>query len=436
VQSSPGSRHPAGFTPTGFPAPPAPAQRVRRIAGAVLTAVLAISAAVVLTKPDEPRAAAAGTVFPGITKRADDPVTRVLRAQAAALLRGDRPGWLAAVDPAKPALRKRYQGLYASLRALRISHFEYHFEPGTPTSGAVVTTDVEVAFCFSQDPCPAYVRSRRQGPPRIAQTLTLRATGPGYVITGLAAAEQPTHLQPTPWEAGDLVVAEGKRVSVGAPPELAGRLPEVVQVADLAAAVNDRYAPLMGNPQRRYRLYLASAKTWKIWYGAGLAEWAAGYMQPLNDAGADAVIDLSGISDRDELREVVQHEFGHVVTVGGRDPADQWLAEGIAEYIGHQPRPAPDTASSVFLRRMPRPASMVPRPLLDGDGTERAGEFYAHSHFAVECMAVKYGESAMLTFVRLRLREDRSRDDAARSAFGRRFAAVDKACTAWLRQQI
>jgi len=69
------------------------------------------------------------------------------------------------------------------------------------------------------------------------------------------------------------------------------------------------------------------------------------------------------------------------------------------------------------------------------DDPGRAGEFYAHSHYAVECMAVKYGESAMLTFVRLRLREDRSWDDAARSAFGRSFAAVDRSCTAWLRQQ-
>jgi len=432
VQRHPGGRLPAHFTPSDPRVLPGRAQRVRRIAGAVLTAVLAITVAAIVTKPAEPRAAAAGAMFPGIPRRADDPVSRALRAQAAALLRGDRAGWLAAVDPAKPALRKRYQGLYTSLRALHISHFEYHLGPGAATSGPV---EVEVSFCFSGDPCPAYVRSRRDGPPRIAQTLTLRATGSGHVITGLAAAAQPTYLQPTPWEAGDLVVVEGKRVSVGAPPELAGRLPEAVQVADLAAAVNDRYAPLFGNPQQRYRLYLATAKTWKTWYSAGPADWAAGYMQPLNDTGGDAVVDLSAITEREELREVVQHEFGHVVTVGGHDPIDDWLAEGIAEYIGHQPRSAPDTVSSEILRSMPRPSSMVPRPLESGDDPGRAGEFYAHSHYAVECMAVKYGESAMLTFVRLRLREDRSWDDAARSAFGRSFAAVDRSCTAWLRQQ-
>ena len=50
-------------------------------------------------------------------------------------------------------------------------------------------------------------------------------------------------------------------------------------------------------------------------------------------------------------------------------------------------------------------------------------------------MAQKYGEPAMLTFVRLRLREDHSRDAAARTAFGRSFATVDKTCSSWVRTQ-
>jgi len=42
---------------------------------------------------------------------------------------------------------------------------------------------------------------------------------------------------------------------------------------------------------------------------------------------------------------------------------------------------------------------------------------------------------AMLTFVRLRLREDQSRDAAARAAFGRPFATVEKTCSSWVRTQ-
>lgn len=384
----------------------------------MLTAVLAITVAVIVTRPLPPPLIAAGTP-------AGDPVARVLHDQAAALLRADRAGWLAAVDPAGPALRKRYLGVYAALRALRVSHFAYHLGRARSDAG---TVDVEIAFCFSGDPCPA--------PPRIAQTLTLRPAGPGPVITAVAAAEKPTHLQPMPWETGELVVAEGRRVSVGAPPELAGRLREAVRVADRAAAVNDRYAGLAGNPQRRYRVFLAGRKAWRTWYGSGVDEWAAGYMQPLHDVGADVVINVSAVRTPAQLREVVQHELAHVATVSGVDPPDHWLVEGVAEYIGARPGRAAGTHSHGVLRRMTPPTSIVPGPLGRAAPAKRAGEFYALAHYAVECMATTYGERAMMTFVRLRLRAGLERDDAARQAFGRSFAAVDRSCLAWMRRRL
>jgi hypothetical protein len=102
-----GRLHPIELLARLLPGGPGPAQRVRRIAGAVLTAVLAITVTVVVTKPGPRHQFAAGAIAAG---SADGPVPRALRAQAAALLRGDRAGWLASVDPAKPALRKRYQG--------------------------------------------------------------------------------------------------------------------------------------------------------------------------------------------------------------------------------------------------------------------------------------------------------------------------------------
>ncbi|MET0415178.1 MAG: hypothetical protein ABW022_04045, partial [Actinoplanes sp.] len=135
------------------------------------------------------------------------------------------------------------------------------------------------------------------------------------------------------------------------------------------------------------------------------------------------------------LREVIQHEMGHVVTVSGVEPPDHWLVEGIAEYIGMQPRSAPETYSRLVLQNMRPPFAMVPKALGAAASDEKAAEFYALSHYAVECMARKYGETAMLAFVRLRLREDQSRDDAARAAFDRPFAAVEKTCSTWIRGQ-
>ena len=59
-------------------------------------------------------------------------------------------------------------------------------------------------------------------------------------------------------------------------------------------------------------------------------------MQPLGAAGADVVLNLTRIPGRAALREVIQHELGHVATIGGvvPGPADKWLVEGVAEYIG------------------------------------------------------------------------------------------------------
>jgi hypothetical protein len=289
------------------------------------------------------------------------------------------------------------------------------------TAGQAPKVTVELSYCFA---------ACGDGKPRIAQALTVRRAGYAYVITGLAAPAHRTGTQPTPWEAGDLVFAQGRRVTVGAPRQLAGSLAEVVTIADRAAVVDDRYAALAGNRQTRYRIFLATDELWRTWYGAKATEWAVGYMQPLGSAGADVVLNPGRIHRRSALREVIQHELGHVATIGGVTPgaADMWLVEGVAEYIGAQPRRAADTYNRSVLRRS---ASLVARPLPDGAGREQVAAFYAHGHFAVDCLATRFGEPRTMEFVRLRLRLGNSLDVAARSVFGRSFAAVDHVCAGW-----
>ena len=390
---------------------------VRRICGAVLLAVLAVTIGSIFTKPGDPdRVIAAGAVQPSLPPPLDR-VRQMLHKQAAALVRGDQAGWLAAVDP---PLRGRYQDLYRTLRALRVTTVDYRVTAGKPPA-----VTVELSYCFTD------CAGER---PRIAQALTVRAVGDAYVISALAPPGRPTDFQPAPWEAGDLVFAQGRRVTVAAPRALAGRLAEVVAVADRAAAVDDRYAALAGNRQARYRIFLATDRLWRTWYGGKAAEWAVGYMQPLASAGGDVVIDPGRIRNRSGLLEVLQHEMGHVATIGGATPDadDMWLVEGVAEYIAAQPRRAADTYSRSQLRR---PAAMAVRPLPDGAGPAEVAAFYAHGHFAVDCLAATFGEPRAMEFVRLRLRLGNSLDVAARSVFGRPYAEVDRACVARLRDQ-
>ena len=68
-----------------------------------------------------------------------------------------------------------------------------------------------------------------------------------------------------------------------------------------------------------------------------------------------------------------------------------------------------------------------------GDAT--VDTFYGLGHFAVECMAVTFGQRRLFEFIRLRLRAGDTYDEASRKAFGKPFAVVDRSCLTWIRQQ-
>ncbi len=436
------------------PVPPAAARRSRRLllaGGMVLSAVLAGTVALVVTDGRseslaEPAAAATAVPVRQTPATPFESAAQALAAHAKALLAGDEKGWLAAVDPKQPKLRARYRTMYRSLRALGVSHFEYH--PYTVDAGKApanaVGVGADIAYCFSLDTCPDYVESPWDGPPKITQKLILKRAGGRYVITKLGQADEPNGLQPTPWERSDLVFAQGRRVTVAAPRNRAGYLKRVLPLADRAAAVNDRFAGYLGTPQKRYRVYLADTKTWNSWYGGEKGKWTIGYAVPLNDAQIDVVLKADELmSDRTELADTLRHEMGHVVTLHGvaqRDYAeDLWLSEGIAEYIGSAPRPASSSwrRSSVRakVRGGKRPTSIAAKAPGAKAGNGEVDAFYGLGHFAVDCLAEKFGERKMFDFVRLALRQDNTYDQASREAFGKPFKTVDKACLAWIRDQ-
>ncbi|MFF5291575.1 hypothetical protein [Paractinoplanes globisporus] len=378
--------------------------RARQVGGIVLAVIAGVAIGAMVTGKDDPaRVIPAGAAAPS-PRPPRDPVQLMLSRQAAALNRGDLTGWLA---PVSPALRPRYQNFFRTLRAL----------DATVDYRAGKNGRVELTYCFIRPKCPL-------NSPKIQQKLTMKAGA----ITGLATALGP---EPPPWLQGDLTFARGRRVTVGAPASLRTRLPEIVKIADQAAAIDDRYAALADNRQPRYRLFLATDKTWRTWYGGKATEWAVGYMQPLGAAGADVVINPRRLPTRAALREVIQHELAHVATISGVQTRheDMWLVEGVAEYIGMQPRRANDTYSKWALRR---PTELNPPPLPDGAGEKDVAAFYAEGHFAVDCLVTHYGEPRAMEFVRLRLRLGNSLDVAARSVFGKPFSAVDKTCVDWI----
>lgn len=435
--------------PAAPPAPPAPPstpgrRRRRVLIAAAVVGVLGVFAASALAtaRPTEgllgaaPAAAATPTTPPTPYDRA----VKALSDQAAALIRHDHAGWMAAVDPKQPALRKRFEQFYAAFQALHVTHFEYHSSLGGGPPSPVQLNAV-MAFCLSAATCPEYeAGSDYDGPPHIAEKLVLKPLAGRYVISKLSKANYPSQLQPFPWEAQSLVYAQGKRVTVAAPKSLAGKMKSVLAVADKAALTDDRFAVLMKNPQQRYRVFLADDKAWKTWYGGGNARYAVAFTVPTAAAGSDVVLHMSQLRASD-LKVVVQHEMGHVATLSNLttgDANDMWLKEGVADYIGwlpqhtHQDWDFPAARSALHGSHPPK--SIVEAPLAPSSSDETANRFYGLAHFAVECMAAKYGEGRAMNFVRLRLREADDLDTAAQQAFGTSFSTVDKGCVSWMKQ--
>jgi hypothetical protein len=376
-----------------------------------------------------------------------DTAAVALDKQAAALIKGDETAWLAAVDPAQPKLQARYRSMYASLRGLGVSQFEYHpyIRASKGEAPTTVAMGADISYCFSMDTCPGYSDSSPwSGAPRISQALTLKPVGGSYVITDLGKAAEPNHLQPTPWESGDLVFAQGKRVTVAAPKSEAGHLAEVVAVADKAALVNDRFGGYVDNPQKRYRIYLADSKAWRSWYGGETNKWIVGYSMPLNEAESDVVLQTSELlGDRQLMTTTIQHELGHVVTLGGAHGGDNdknlWLIEGIAEYIGWSPRPATASWRRQSVRAAVHsahpPKTIAAKPLADNAGAQAGDAFYGLGHFAVDCMAQKFGQRKLFEFIKLTLREGYGYEQASQEAYGKPFTTVDKSCVSWIRQE-
>lgn len=426
------------------PAPP-PRRRRGLLITMIVVVVLAVAVAVTVlpfgskTPARDIGAAPAAAATPSTPPTPYELAVKALTDQGKALLRHDHAGWMAAVDPKQPALRKHYEQLYATFQSLHVTQFDYQSSTGG-RSGGPVDLNTEMIFCLSQKTCPTYSQSD-SGPSHIPQKLTLQKSNGHWVISKSAKGSYKGQLQPYPWEAGDMVFAQGSRVTVGAPKSLAAQMKTVLTIADKAARTDDRFATLVGNPQLRYRVFLATDKAWKTWYGGNDADYAVAYTIPTGSTGSDVVLHMPKLQgDRTELKVVLQHEMGHVATLSNLtsgDNADLWLMEGVADYIGWLPQHTRQDWNFPAVRDAlhgSHPPKSIVESALKNDASDRAvARFYGLGHFAVECLATKYGEAKAMNFVRLKLREDDDLDEASRTAFGAPFKTVDKACVTWMK---
>ncbi|WP_245716448.1 hypothetical protein [Micromonospora humi] len=449
--SVPGTPTPAAWpapvppAPTGLPvagvpwapAPVAPARKRRwplwTALGLALGLVVGAVPGVLLRElaPDAAGRPAAGAAERGTAaeRQLAERMVGQLDRQAAALLGGDRTGFLAVAEPAaRPALTKRY----TALRALRVTVWR------PAADGVPVAVDgrpgewrlpVTVGYCFVVPGC--------------APSTT--GLGTRWRLVGeqpLLLAVEPSRTDPTgvrPWAVNDLAVAVGKRALVATTPAHRAKLPGLLAQAEAAARVADRYA--VGSPPDRYLVYYAGRAEWQRWYGGGRPKWTAGYAVGVGGGRHDVVLNAQSLAPGG-VDDLLRHELTHASSLpdqGYADHADWWLVEGLAEYAGTDGQPVDRYDGLAEVRKLVRGdwAGRLDTVAPADDATDdRVGGAYGVGYLAVRHLVDRYGEQRVLDFFRAVVHQRRSPAEAADEVFGDPWSMLHDDCVAYVRSAV
>ncbi|MEU1684655.1 hypothetical protein [Micromonospora sp. NPDC005707] len=362
-------------------------------------------------------------------RRLGERMAAQLDRQAAALLDGDRAGFLAVAEPAaRPALIRRY----AALRALRVTAWR------PAADGVPVAVDrrpgewrlaVTVGYCFVVPGCT---------PGSVELGTRWRVTGDGAEPRLVAVEESgATPAGARPWEVSDLAVAVGKRAVVATTPALRAKLPGLLAQAEAAAKVADLYA-VAGAPPDRYLVYYAGRAEWQRWYGGGRPKWTAGYAVGVGGGHHDVVLNAQSLTPTG-VDDLLRHELTHAASLPDRGYADRsswWLVEGLAEYAGADGQPVDRYEGLAEVRKLVRGGwngrldALAPA---DDAADDRVGGAYGIGYLAVRHLVDRYGEQRVLDFFRAVVHERRSMAEAADEVFGDPWSGLHDDCVAYLR---
>ncbi|MFG1660593.1 hypothetical protein ACGFIY_29050 [Micromonospora chersina] len=350
-----------------------------------------------------------------------------LDRQAAALLNGDRAGFLAVAEPAaRPALTRRY----AALRALRVTAWR-PVADGVPAAAdrpGEWRLTVTVGYCFVVPGCT---------PSSVELGTRWRVAGEAEPLLTAVEESRATPAGARPWEVSDLAVAVGKRAVVATTPALRGKLPGLLAQAEAAAAVADLYA-VAAPPPDRYLVYYAGRAEWQRWYGGGRPKWTAGYAVGVGGGHHDVVLNAQSLTPGG-VDDLLRHELTHAASLpdgGYADRSSWWLVEGLAEYAGADGQPVDRYEGLAEARTLVRGGwngrldALAPA---DDASDDRVGGAYGIGYLAVHHLVDRFGEQRVLDFFRAVVHERRSMAEAADEVFGEPWSGLHDDCVAYLR---
>ncbi|NHC44868.1 hypothetical protein [Motilibacter aurantiacus] len=340
----------------------------------------------------------------------------VLDQRAGALLRGDRAGWLQAVDPAATAFAQRQAAAYDALSLLPLTSWSYSVlgtSPARPRDAALAAdpeswvAQVELSYeVAGADPVPV----------RRSQVLTVVRRAEGWRLADDVAPPGAGRADADLWDIRPVRVAQGAASVVVAD----ASLPPAA--ADTVAALADRSVVRVDEvwgtdwPRRVVVVVAGSLDDLAALLGrepgstgplAGLAAVTTGRVGGTGTTSGDRV--LLNAQAYDELTDagrdvVLTHEITHVATrAATRTPVPGWLVEGFADYVGFRGSGVPvGTAAEEALVQVR--ADGVPDALPgDGEFDTHIGaepEAYELAWLACRMIAETHGEQRLVELYR------------------------------------
>jgi hypothetical protein len=412
-------------------------------------AFVQIAPALTATSPSPRTSAGAISATPGSVRspRPGDPpsvratwmraqIDTSLATQGRALLSGDEKTFVAVADAENASVRTKLTTRFRGLRALKV----------TKWSGRVVLTPEQTAGTGNRGEWKAKVSFQHCFVTTSCEAEEIRVESRWVERDGKAYLSDLSELPdaqngPRPWEVSDLKVAVGKRVVMATTSKYATRLSSLLSEAEKAAVVADRYA-IGSSPPDRYRVYFAGSSEWKTWYGGDRPAWAAGYAVPTSDKRIDVVLNAAE-TPANFVDDILRHELSHVASLRGashQSPESWWLIEGLAEQAEMNGRPVSqhDSVASGALRTFVRSGKWTNTVALtepaDSANLKEAGARYGVAFLGVRRLVERFGESKVRAFFGAVVHDGDSLSEAAQSAFGAQWTAVNADCVSYIKR--
>jgi hypothetical protein len=365
------------------------------------------------TEPGSPRAAgsaAAGALRAEASEERVRALTTLLAARRRAVLEHDAAGWVATVDEAAPAFRKRQAAVFANLRDVPFADWSYRYvgpaPPLPPERASRLGGAAWVARVLAGHRLRGYDGSTSYS----EQFLTVVRRARGWVIT----ADDDGTGAPQPWDLGPVRVERGRHVLVLGT-GTAGGLRTYAAAADDAV---ERVTSVWGSGWPRRAVLLApqtQADFGRLLLrgGAGLGQVAAVTTgdppagprprPPRNDRVVlnPAAFDRLGSLGR---RVVLTHELTHVAVRSTTTAAVPiWLSEGFADYVAYKGTGVSRRAAAadvLALVRDHRGPTTLPTTSDFDPARSRIAPSYSASLLACGLVVDDHGERALVRLYR------------------------------------